>query len=410
VEESNALTLWVNMQPYRWTEYPVTAAMVIQRLLELVEVHFRDSPHPPRIAGTATSIRDDLASRVARRDVHDQDVRSILPQVQGVFRRFTETTGRPVFIFLDDYYFVPRIQQVELLDTLHACIRDADAWLKIATIRHLTRWFDPSGQLGLQTGHDADVIDLDVTLQEPARAKAFLETVLRNYATRAGIGTMGRLFSGGSLDRLVLASGSVPRDYLVLASSSLALAQQRVSARTVGIQDVNKAAGDAAQVKLQELDEDLTPESDWSSRTRAALDQLLSFCLDESKWTYFRVDFRERDRQHGEYDLLTSLMDLRMIHLLNASVSDEKRAGEKYEVYLLDLSQYSGERLKKYLHILDLVGGHFLQKETGRTGTVRVGDTPKRLIAILRRAPVFHLAALSSKNDVGPTDGVSSSS
>ena len=84
-----------------------------------------------------------------------------------------------------------------------------------------------------------------------------------------------------------------------------------------------------------------------------------------------------------------------MIHLLNASVSDENRAGEKSEVYLLDLSQYSGERLKKYLHILDFVNGHFVQRETGRTGSSRVGDTPKRLIVVLRRAPLLPLENLA---------------
>jgi len=63
-------------------------------------------------------------------------------------------------------------------------------------------------------------------------------------------------------------------------------------------------------------------------------------------------------------------------------------------VYLLDLSQYSGERLKKRLHVLDFVGGHFVLRETGSRGSGRVGDTPKSRISILRRAPVLSLAAL----------------
>ncbi len=401
LEEQGVLTAWINMQPYRWTDHAVTASALMQRLLEVVEVYYRGTATAPQVAATAAQLRDSLESLVSRGTAEVSDVRRVLPQVQAVMRRFTETTGQRVYVFLDDYYFVPRVQQIDLLDDLHACVRDSDTWLKIATIRHLTQWFDPSRQLGLQTGHDADVLDLDVTLQEPAKAKAFLETVLRNYASRSGIGAVGRIVSGGALDRLVLASGAVPRDYLVLASSSLALAQQRTSARTVGIQDVNKAAGDAAQVKLQELEEDLAPEGDWSTRTRRALDELLAFCLDKEKWTYFRVDFRDRDQQHDEYELLTSLMDLRMIHLLNGSVSDEKRAGEKSEVYLLDLSQYSGERLKKHLHILDFVNGHFVQRETGRTGSSRVGDTPKRLIALLRRAPLLSLRDLASTTPAG---------
>jgi hypothetical protein len=216
---------------------------------------------------------------------------------------------------------------------------------------------------------------------------------LKQYAESAGVPSLGRVFSGSSLDRLLLASGSVPRDYLVLASNSISKARERTNARTVGVQDVNKSAGDAAVLKLQELDEDLSSNTEWASNTRYALEQVLEFCLDESHWTYFRVDFRDKDK-HGGYDLLASLMDLRMIHLVNPSVSDESHAGEKAEVFMLDLSQYSGERLKKYLHVLDFVGGKFVLKETGRKGEDRVGDTGKKLISILRRGPKIDLTRL----------------
>jgi hypothetical protein len=296
-------------------------------------------------------------------------------------------------VFLDDFYFIPRSLQVELLDLLHAVVRDSDIWLKVATIRNLSRWFDPSTQSGLQLGHDADALDLDVTLQDPSRAKLFLESVLRQYAENVGVSSLGRVFSGSSLDRLLLASGSVPRDYLVLASNSITKARERSKARTVGVQDVNKSAGDAAVLKLQELDEDLSSNSDWASNTRYALEQVLEFCLDETHWTFFRVDFRDKDRHDG-YELLASLMDLRMIHLVNPSVSDESHAGEKAEVFMLDLSQYSGERLKKFLHVLDFVGGKFVLKETGRKGEDRVGDTAKKLISILRRGPKIDLTRL----------------
>jgi hypothetical protein len=159
---------------------------------------------------------------------------------------------------------------------------------------------------------------------------------------------------------------------------------------------VNKAAGEAAQLKLQELDEDLSPDSEWATETRAALDEVLRFCLDETHWTYFRIDFRDRDAHPAEYDLLASLMDLRLIHLLNPSISAEHRAGEKTEVYLLDLSQYSGDRLKRHLQVLNLKGGHLALRETGTRDPERVGDTARRMIAILRRGPVLELDRLRS--------------
>ena len=42
VEEQGALTLWVNMQPYRWTDQAVTTSALMQQLLELVEVYYRE--------------------------------------------------------------------------------------------------------------------------------------------------------------------------------------------------------------------------------------------------------------------------------------------------------------------------------------------------------------------------------
>lgn len=371
----------------------------MKAVVNSVQLHFADATRPPGVLMDASRIEASIERQMADDAPSIATVRQLVPEFQAFLRRFVETTGRDLFIFLDDFYFVPRTSQVELLDLLHASVRDSRVWLKVATIRHLTRWFEPSRQAGLQLGHDADSIDLDVTLQDPTRAKAFLEEVLRRHATKAEVSSITRIFSTTALDRLVLASGSVPRDYLLLSANAILRSQERPKARLVGVQDVNRAAGDAAQIKLQELDEDLSPDSDWASRTRSALDFLKVFCLDEKRWTYFRIDHRDREEHADEYDDLASLMDLRLIHLLNPAVSDESRAGERYEAYLLDLSQYSGERLRKNIHVLDFDGGHIIQKETGKKGTERVGDTARRLLQILRRGPVLPLANLRPVSD-----------
>lgn len=400
LESQGALAVWLNLQPYRWQDWSVAAATVVQSILDQIQVFYKDSLRAPQVLADASALSEIMSAALAGETI--PQVRTLLPRVQRIVSRFTKTTERAIFVFLDDFYFIPRKMQVDLLDALHACVRDSDAWLKIATIRHLSRWFDPSTQMGLQIGHDSDALDLDVTLQDPAHAKQFLETVLDKYGESADIPSIWRVFSPGALDRLVLASGSVPRDYLLLASNAVSKARERPNARTVGVQDVNNTAGDAARLKLQELDEDLSPNSEWVRRTVGALDQVRAFCLDDRHWTYFRVDFRDKEKFHDLYDLLASLMDLRMIHLINPSVSDEDKAGEKAEVYMFDLSQYSAQRLKKYLHVLDFVAGHFVLKETGKRGSSFVGDTPKKLIAILRRAPVLALERLAPASQSGP--------
>jgi hypothetical protein len=395
VQEDGHLTAWVNLQPYRWMQWPRAAVAVLQSIVDSALLAYADSERVPSTVREASELNQEFHRKLALKEVESAYVRKLLPRFQRFIRRFLDSSGQTLYVFLDDFYFIDRGDQVELLDALHACIRDSRTWLKLATIRHLTRWFEPSRQLGLQLGHDADTIDLDVTLEQPTRAKEFLETVLRRHALQAGVTSLSGLFSPPALDRLVLASGAVPRDYLLLASEATLKAQARPNARLVGVQDVNKAAGHAAQLKLQELDEDLTPETDWAARTHGALDEVLKFCLDETKWTFFRVDFRQRDENSVAYDLVASLMDLRLIHLLTSSLSDEHHAGEKSEVYLLDLSQYSGDRLKKFLHVLDFDGGHLVLKETGRATPDRVGDTARKLVALLRRGPMLDLDRLA---------------
>jgi hypothetical protein len=87
--------------------------------------------------------------------------------------------------------------------------------------------------------------------------------------------------------------------------------------------------------------------------------------------------------------------DLRLIHLINASLSDEREAGRKSEVYMLDLSQFSGTRFKRNLKVLDFSNGYLTLKDTGGKAALRVGDTPNKLLGILRRGPSFELTQLS---------------
>lgn len=159
---------------------------------------------------------------------------------------------------------------------------------------------------------------------------------------------------------------------------------------------MNEAAGQLAQVKLQELEQDAAASLGSSGARVRALNLLSTFLLDQKQTTYFKIDFRDKERHQREYDLLQSLMDLRMVHLIHGSLSDEHQAGQRAEVYMLDLSKFSGTRFKHKLQVLDFKGKHLILKTTGTTKAPRVGDTPNRLLGILRRGPMFDLAALSA--------------
>jgi hypothetical protein len=100
----------------------------------------------------------------------------------------------------------------------------------------------------LQTGQDVDIIDLDLSLQDPGAAANFLSEVLTAYCNAVHINTTANVISREALDRLVFASGGVPRDFLTLAASAISIDRNRTGARAVGISSVNQAAGEGSSL------------------------------------------------------------------------------------------------------------------------------------------------------------------
>ena len=185
----------------------------------------------------------------------------------------------------------------------------------------------------------------------------------------------------------------MPRDYLTLSANAINQARTREKARLVGVQDVGKSAGQIAEIKISELEEDGASTEGMLNRIKG-LDQILTFCK-EKNCAFFRIDFRDRDDHSEEYRIIKELMDGRLIHLVRASLSDIQEQGRKYEVYMLDLSQFSSERFKLRIKTLDFQKGYIVFRETGTTNKPTIGNTSVRLLGILRRGPLFKLEQLS---------------
>ena len=392
---SDEVTAWVNVQTLRW-EGSVDRIFVwiIRSLADALAAYLRTHPEKgslTTVLGRLSTSIDDLLSMP---DLKPNDANRLIPSVQRLLAQFSESSGKRVFLFLDDFHYLPRREQPRVLDMLHACVRDTQTWLKVAAIRNMSRWFQADPPMGLQTGHDADHLDLDVTLETPQRAKEFLETVLKSFAAHVGIPGLSGVFNPWALDRLVLAAGGVPRDYLVVAAESIRSARTRSNAKVVGVQDVNRAAGTRAKVKIQELEEDAAA-AESAARALDSLQIIRGFCIEEQQCTFFRVDFKDKERHIAEYELLSELLDGRLVHLINPSVSDKHRAGERSEAMMLDLSQFSGQRLRKKLQVLDLRNGQLVLRQTGHRGIDKIGDTPKKLVDLMRVGPQFELDRLS---------------
>lgn len=391
LEERDSLVLWVNMHPLRTLDAGRAFLTVASRLCDLVIGAHQGGKAASTSAQLISAARASIEDRLYAGNGAMDDSSSLVPIAQQAISRFCVETNIQIFIFLDDVHYM-QVQQVPLLlDLLHGITRDNPVWLKIAGIQHQTRWFIPNPPTGLQTGHDATIVNLDVTLEHPERASKFLLDVLKGYVEECDALPLSRVISSAALERLVLASGGVPRDFLTLCASSIQTARQRANASAVGVQDVNNAAGIAGQTKLQELEDDAAAVAGRSAVLISALNTIRKFLLTDEQITYFRVDFRDKEVHGQQYRVLQALADLRMLHLINASLSDAQQAGQRSEVYLLDLSQYSGSRLKQRLRVLDFESGHMVLKRTRSTEAPKVGDTSLRLVALLRQGPIFPL-------------------
>jgi hypothetical protein len=270
---------------------------------------------------------------------------------QSLFRKLGNLSGGDAYLFLDDLYHIRRADQAKVADYFHRLAKDHSLWLKIGTIRHRTRWYvhgDPP--TGMKIEDDADEIDLDLTLEKYSLAKDFLVRVLANFASVANITPISSLLTDGALDRLVLASGGVARDFLSIFRRSVDVAREQGASHRgekVGAEDVNVAAGEYDSSKREEfkrdtLDDNVTLEDEFQ--------RLREFCLDSNNTNCFLLDKEQRGR---EVDLIHELVDLKLIHLARSRVTVSGRPGRIYEAYMLDLSQYAGARKRRKLQLVE---------------------------------------------------------
>jgi hypothetical protein len=395
LEQSGAQTLWLNIQTVRNLGANGAFLTLASRICEVPLAHFAGRTSLPQSVVKALALKKRVEGMLTDTAPRVSAIDSVMPSINALLKLYCTEVQTPIFIFLDDVHYLPYGDTPGFLDRVHSLTRDNPVWLKVAGIRHQMRWFRPEPPTGLQIPHDAIEINLDITLQEPERAKQFLQSVLDGFVEECDAKPRRGFISAPAMDRLILASGAVPRDFVTLCAASIQIARSRANARTTGVQDVNEAAGKAAQAKLQELDEDAAAALGTSAPVLSALAIIRNFALTEHQYSFFRVELPEKERLAEEYALVQRLLDLRILHLINASLSDPHHVGRRSEVYLLDLSEYTGARLKQQLWVLDLEAGHLCLKRTRSTEPMRVGDNARRLVAILRLGPSFSLQGLS---------------
>ena len=271
-------------------------------------------------------------------------------EYQRLIKRVVDLADRDGLLILDDLYYIRRSDQPLVVDYFHRLTKNQRLWLKVGTIRHRSTWYVPGDPpIGMKLGDDADEINLDITLEHYRTAKTFLIRILKEIANGVVVDP-AELFTDGAVDRLVLASGGVARDFLSIANKAISVARERgktFRGTKVNTEDVNQACGEHEGTKREELS--LDAGNDQGALVEA-FNRVRASCLNEKKANCFLV---AKDLQTAGYRQIQELVDLRLLHLVKSRVTVRDRPGKIYEAYLLDLSQYTGERKKRDMRIIE---------------------------------------------------------
>ncbi len=183
-----------------------------------------------------------LEKEYKQHDSKIQKLTLLLPQLKTRIREFFEISGdvKSVFIELDDFYHLPRSLQPHVADYVHRLCKDVPLYFKFATLRHASILFADRGSqpTGAQERHDYQPINVDFTIADFKKTAGQLREILYRYGEKAGMdrATVDSLFMGEGFDRLVLASGGVPRDFLSLLLETLS--PKPAGAEKIGKDDV----------------------------------------------------------------------------------------------------------------------------------------------------------------------------
>lgn len=243
-------------------------------------------------------------------------------------------------IYIDDFYHLNFVDQPYVADYLLRLCKDLDIYFRIATIKHRSNLYirDIKQKIrGIQESAEHSSINLDFSLENFDITRDFLTTILINLCRECNCPEFTNFFvkTENGMDRVIWASGGVPRDFLLIVgyiidSLSLEDAQNiKIDKRTI----------DSATKKLfQEKLQDLSSEYAKNANIMQFYEDVYDFCIKYNKRTAFIMREPTTDKQLEEN--VRNLMDHRLIHQVVKNMSLTKQHGS-FVGFIMDIGAYA---------------------------------------------------------------------
>ena len=275
-----------------------------------------------------------------------QELDTRLPRIKTQIREFFElsATVKAVFLQIDDFYHLNRVDQPLVMDYIHRLCKDIPLYFKIATLKHATTLYaDRDGQpIGAQERHDYQPINVDFTFGEFRKTRDQNRRILQEFGSLVGMSRqeIDDLFRGEGFERLVLAGGGVPRDCLSLFLEVLPAEQSSDVEGRIGKDDIRILSRSNFERRIEELKQDSEGrEQDVLIR---GIYVLRKFCIDK-KINVFLVSEQMMQQEDVIRGLIYRLLDYRIIHSAGSALTHKSQPGT-YQAFAIDIGCYAHMR------------------------------------------------------------------
>lgn len=282
--------------------------------------------------------------RYSQRTAKLGELNTWLPQLKRQIGEFFElsVTVKSVFLQLDDFYHLSRVDQPDVIDYLHRLCKDLPLYFKVATLRHSsTLYADRGGQpIGAQERHDYQPINIDFAFTDFRKTASQNQLIFGEFAKLAGLkpDDVNSLFKGEGFDRLIMAGGGVPRDCLSLFLETLQSVSQGDG--RIGKDDVRIMSRSNFERRIEELKQDSA--GDEQATLIRGIYVLRKFCIDKS--TNIMMVSEEMMQQEDQIrGLLYRLLDYRIIHSAGSALTHKSSPGT-YQAFAIDIGCYAHMR------------------------------------------------------------------
>ena len=269
-----------------------------------------------------------------------------LPKLKAQIREFFErsVSVKAVFLQIDDFYHLNRVDQPLVMDYIHRLCKDLPLYFKVATLKHATTLYaDREGQpIGAQERHDYQPINIDFTFSDFRKTREQNQRILGEFGSLAGMKSdeVDALFKGEGFDRLVLAGGGVPRDCLSLFLEVLETVQSAGGDGRIGKDEIRILSRSNFERRIEELKQD--SEGREQDSLIRGIYVLRKFCIDR-KTSVFLVSEQMIQQEDQIRSLIYRLLDYRIVHSAASALTHKSQSGT-YQAFAIDIGCYAHMR------------------------------------------------------------------